>query len=735
MPRLTQLPQYQDGDYSVARRISRSPRAYPFAQNGDVTTYTYTATYMVHIDRFVPTPRGTVDPEHAGVYLLDESIPQITQGSIATFTRTYGTIPLHQEQPSSISLTKPSLSGDFPQPFGPYRIFQPDLSLLRYDVYTAQTVTGDSGVPALYPTGGTYTLAFLGETTSSLAFDADAAAVADALNALGSVTAFGGVTVTGAYNAGGFSVVFAGAPLATYNVGSLSILLFCSRISSLTRSPDGFTQYFSFRAVAGDPLPAASADTSSLEGSTEDVTFDVAVTFGNASHRSQHIAIVAHHDTTDYAAATVDVSGLEYIGPLPPTAGIYNTRVTDAGEIEQQIIVDANSPIVTNTGYYTLSFFGQTTAHILYNDITLDYISGIINASSEVAARGGVTLSANNSFGIIDQRTNGGFSFSLTWPAPVVSGGTYTLTLFGEYWTITSGLAWSASSSDIQEALNDLDDVTGAGGATVSNYSRTDSRLEFDIVLPPPAFDGGIYRFSFGDDESGDIPCDADIADLQEQIDALVEHVPYLDGAVVSGEGYNGSDRITFSVRLTAPPITGDASELTPSPISISSSYFDPSASTQLLQLLGESTTRSLYVPGHGFSADDLLYIFDGETYYGALQDWELIDEDHIELDAAESPFDTPLLIKEIGKRTRAAYAPGTQVVRCQLVTDFYLPGVTPGITTPEDIPLPTNQSDNDSMLLAIFGSGPFNFQVGQLSYYRGNILQQTTTVINANDL
>jgi hypothetical protein len=151
--------------------------------------------------------------------------------------------------------------------------------------------------------------------------------------------------------------------------------------------------------------------------------------------------------------------------------------------------------------------------------------------------------------------------------------------------------------------------------------------------------------------------------------------------------------------------------------------------------MLVGSSSRALYVPNHGFSADDLLYIFDGETYYGALQDWDLIDEDHIELDASESPFDTPLLIKEIGKRTRAAYAPGTQVVRCQLVTDFYLPGVTPGITTPEDIPLPTNQSDNDSMILAIFGTGPFNYQVGQLSYYRGNILQQTTTVINASDL
>lgn len=63
------------------------------------------------------------------------------------------------------------------------------------------------GVPAGLPTVGTFTLTYGANTTSALAFDADAAAVQTALNALASITSAGGVTVTKP-NDGVYRIVF-----------------------------------------------------------------------------------------------------------------------------------------------------------------------------------------------------------------------------------------------------------------------------------------------------------------------------------------------------------------------------------------------------------------------------------------------------------------------------------------------------------------------------------------------
>jgi hypothetical protein len=92
--------------------------------------------------------------------------------------------------------------------------------------------------------------------------------------------------------------------------------------------------------------------------------------------------------------------------------------------------------------------------------------------------------------------------------------------------------------------------------------------------------------------------------------------------------------------------------------------------------------------------------------------------------------------ISQIGYLTKANYEPGSRMVRCKRITSFFLPGVTPGITTPDDITLPTSESDSMSLLLAIFaGIGEINYAVGELSQYRSSsIYSLTTTTIRAAD-
>ena len=90
-------------------------------------------------------------------------------------------------------------------------------------------------------TGGTFTLGFNGLSTGSLAYDATAAQVQAALNALSTIQVVGGVTVTGGpLNTGAFSV--------TFNLGGNQPML-TSVQTALTGST--FTHAESVAGVAG----------------------------------------------------------------------------------------------------------------------------------------------------------------------------------------------------------------------------------------------------------------------------------------------------------------------------------------------------------------------------------------------------------------------------------------------------------------------------------------------------
>ena len=76
------------------------------------------------------------------------------------------------------------------------------------DAVQTVTRTGD-------PTGGTFTLTFDGQTTSSIAYDSSAATVDSALEALSSIGS-GNVVVTGLPGGGGWQVRFAGSLTGEY---------------------------------------------------------------------------------------------------------------------------------------------------------------------------------------------------------------------------------------------------------------------------------------------------------------------------------------------------------------------------------------------------------------------------------------------------------------------------------------------------------------------------------------
>lgn len=193
MPQAT----YQDLYWGTPRRIAQRPREYPFRFNGDVATYIYESTYAVDIGRFTPTAAGTVDPENAAAYLLEETKPEIQQGRIATFRRTYSTVPTTQIVTSTQQITKPlpSAVGITGQTCIDYvQLEYPGVTVglafpylggtwVANKVYTRLTAAGVS-TPA---SGGTFTLTYRGNTTAALAYNATNATINAAFNALASV--------------------------------------------------------------------------------------------------------------------------------------------------------------------------------------------------------------------------------------------------------------------------------------------------------------------------------------------------------------------------------------------------------------------------------------------------------------------------------------------------------------------------------------------------------------------
>ena len=618
MPTIRKFTRYVDGYYGAPRLVSRTPREYPFAQNGDVATAVYTATYLIDQSAFTPTARGTVDPDTAGFYLLAETKPEIEQGDLATFRRTYSNVPARQSVVGSYQLSKPALSGSFPQDYGSFRIFQPDTTLLRYDVYATQTVLSDSGAPAFAPTGGTYTLSFGGATTAAIAYNASSATVQTELNALTPISNRGSVTVTGTYNAaGGFTVTFNSHAQITISTGSLTGGTI-SKVESLLNS--GYSQL-----VAAFIAPAA----------------------------------------TTYPR--IDFAGLTYTGSLfngasgDSTQGFYTFAAINGGPGYGTITGGTFTISIVQSGTTTAL---TTTAAIAYNaslatvQLALDAMApGLYTArqaSNNSPVAGGVLSAIPYAIGL-----------DILYTPAAATGGTYTLTAFTQ---TTSSLAYNASAATVSTALNTLGNVINRGGCTVT------------------------------------------------------------------GDLANG-----FTIAFANPVITADATSLVPSASAVSPTLTDGTIGrTQQIVITASTAYRNLYVANHGITIDDVLYLRTGATSYPLVTTFTVPDANTIRLSVtAASTYAAALTIYALGRRTLAAYEPGTRMIRCRRITDFYLPGVSSGITTADDITVPVSQSDGPALLLAIFaGAGTFNKEVGDLANWRESpILSITRTEIAVADI
>lgn len=617
----TRSPSYLDGYLGTPLRVHTSPRSYPFAANGDLTTAVYVVTFLVAPGAWAPTARGTVDPLNAGFYLIEETEPDAPRDAAAArFTRAYGNIPLTQIVRGSIKLSKPSLSGTFPQAKGDFRIFQPDETLEQFDAYVAREVLNAGASGGFGPSGGTYTISFLGNTTGALAYNAAASTVQTALNLLTPISDRGNVTISGTYNTG-FAIAFNTYAQITIDDASLT----------------------------GGPLTKAQQVTN-----------------------SGYAQVVGSYKgafwTDRWNEITLDISGVTYTGA--ETYGLVPTCfANDPGDNTRQTAgiayyIEANPGRITG-GTFRIVLPEGTTAPISV-DATFAEVTTAMDAvvagryvASAVVAGQGSTLSFENGVG------GRVLEFYIDWQRSAPTGGTFTLTAFSQ---TTAALAYNATASDVQTALNGLSQVANKGNCVVTGNLK--------------------------------------------------------DG---------------FAIAFSNPAFTVDVTSLTPSGSTAAVSITDSDIGRlQSIIFAGTLAFRDVYSPNHGISNGGVIYIKDSTTYYGGISRYLVVDANTVRLTLLYGDaYVVASPITEIGPRTRAAYKPGSSTVRCRRITDYYLPGVTTGITTADDIPLPINQADATALLLAILaGAGAINVEVGDIFTYRESpILGLTRTEVDAIDI
>lgn len=361
------------------------------------------------------------------------------------------------------------------------------------------------------PTTGTYTLSFRGSTTAVLSAGYNAAQIQAALESLNTVGS-GGVTVTTTATSGTFRITFAGS-LAEKNLPAITATSHLYGPGSVTQTdvavgvaPTNLHQYLVLPTTA-----VGGTFTLSWNGTTTaGIAFDSdAATITTALETAFGLAMQPSATASGGGfVLTFDASPGSYLSPAF-TAVSHLTEYADVDvEVVQQGIGGENEikawTVYTSTtsGSYTMTFGGETSAAIQYDDNSAT-IQAVLEAVSTIGT-GNVTVAIDsptvsatfvNTLGeqhlgdltadgtltadvvlTPDQKTSGAEGtneeqriLKTTSMISTPTAGTWTITASYDGSTeTTAGLAWNANEADIQSALEALSTI-GTGNVVVSS--------------------------------------------------------------------------------------------------------------------------------------------------------------------------------------------------------------------------------------------------------------------------
>lgn len=142
---------------------------------------------------------------------------------------------------------------------------------------------------------------------------------------------------------------------------------------------------------------------------------------------------------------------------------------------------------------------------------------------------------------------------------------------------------------------------------------------------------------------------------------------------------------------------------------------------------------------GHGLAGTEKICVWlnGGSLAYYTLfasGEYSVIDADTIDL----TGFSAVGTGATLAAKYLRSYTPGLAMARCKVVSDFYLPGVTAGITTSADISIPADLLNDPSFLDAVIANptGYVNYQTKTFAQWKGwPIWQREVVQLNFADL
>lgn len=377
------------------------------------------------------------------------------------------------------------------------------------------------------PSGGTFTLTFAGQTTGAIAYNASAATVTAALEALSNVAAGDVSTVLNATS--DWTVEFiqnfaeTDVPLMT---GSGSSLTGGGGVSVTTTQNGGgtnevqdvttftgFSFTLAFNSVSTSPLTggaAASVIQSALESLSTIGAGNVQVTLQSSDATN-----------TVYRVTFVGALGGANQNQLIINSGGVETITNGSAQSEIQVVTITGNP---TGGTFTLTFQGQTTAGIAYDAAD----SAVVSA-----------LEALSNIGVGDV-------------AVVKSGFQYTVTFQG-----------ALASTDVQQMTGSGASLTGGSVNVSTTQTAVAGVNEVETITLPTGVNGGTFTLTFNGETTGAIAWNASAATVLAALEGLATPVP--GDFTVTGAA-SGPYTVTFIgayAKTNVTQMTGSGASLT----------------------------------------------------------------------------------------------------------------------------------------------------------------------------
>lgn len=384
----------------------------------------------------------------------------------------------------------------------------------------------------------------------------------------------------------------------------------------------------------------------------------------------------------------------------------------------------------------TTSNSGWTQAFVVSATLTATprvYFTPTTDASGLTGRTGGSASISEDR--IFNSATYAKDLLQITSTTPI-TGGTFTVTIFGQ---TTSAIAYNETLTNVQSALNSLSNVVAHGSVTVTAFGGASGTVlasgglsisfYFDFGIPPIQ---GSYTSNIFGSSTASINANSNVATIQTTFNNVTA-VYNRGGATISGNGYT-NNAISFTATFSANAFS-TTSNLTPTPSSaVVTLVSNTSGRQQTLKLTGTQVSRTLtFTNPHQIEAGDEIYLKMGSNYYFNRSDFTYLSATQISINPAVSPWFTNTAITEGGKFV-GKYAPGAVEHKGKAITDFYLPGVTPGITSIDDIPDASPAISDAIYLNAVASDASYvNYATSSIEQWRGPILSREQIQIAPN--